>query len=91
MLSLLYDLQTKFICGAKLSSEDLGENIRINVDAEKNAKPICMIDVGTKSKTIFAQNMTSDKSQQKLRKECLKFFKFLSPICDKNYLLMLIY
>ena len=63
MLSLLYGLQRKLICGAKLSSEDLGENIRINVDAEKNVKPICMIDVGTKSKTMFAQNMTSDKGQ----------------------------
>ena len=33
MHSFLYGLQRKFIRGAKLSSEDLGENIRINVNA----------------------------------------------------------
>ena len=55
MLSLLYGLQRKFICGAKLSSKDLGENISINVNAEKNVKPIRMIDVGAKAKTMFAQ------------------------------------
>ena len=65
MLSLLYGLQRKFIRGAKLSSEDLGENIRINVNAEKNVKPICMIDVGTKVKTMFAQNMISNEGQEK--------------------------
>ena len=75
MLSLLYVLQRKFIHGTKLSSEDLGENIRINVNAEKNVKPICMIDVGTKAKTMFAQNMISVECQEKFRKGCLKFFQ----------------
>ena len=55
------------------SSEDLGENIRINVNAEKNVKPIRMIDVGRKAKTMFAQNMISDEGQEKFRKGCLKF------------------
>ena len=54
MLSLLYGLQRKFILGAKLFSEDLGENIRINVNAENNVKHIRMINVGTKAKTMFA-------------------------------------
>ena len=75
MLSLLYGLQRKFIGGAKLSSEDLGENIRINVNAEKNVKPIRMIDMGTKAKTMFAQNMISDEGQKKFRKGCLKLFQ----------------
>ena len=61
MLCLLYGLQRKFICGAKLSSEDLGENIRIN---EKNVKPIRTIDVRTKAKAMFAQNMISDEGQE---------------------------
>ena len=34
MLSLPYGLQRKFIRGAKLSSEDLGENIRININTD---------------------------------------------------------
>ena len=75
MLSLLYGLQRKFICGAKLSSEDVGKNLRRNISAEKNVKPICMIDVGTKAKKMFAQNMISDEGQEKFRKECLKFFQ----------------
>ena len=75
MLSFLYGLQRKFICGVKLSSEDLVENIRINADAEKNVKPICKIDVGTKAKTMFAQNMISDEGQEKFRKRYLKFFQ----------------
>ena len=45
MLSLLYGLQRKFIRCAKFSSKDLGENIRINFNAEKDVKPILMIDV----------------------------------------------
>ena len=75
MLSLLYGLQRKFILGAKLFSEDLGENIRINVNGENNVKPIRMINVGTKAKTMFAQNMISDEGQEKFRKGCLKFFQ----------------
>ena len=75
MFSLLYGLQRKFIRGAKLSSEDLGENVRLNVSAEKNVKPICMIDVETKAKTTFTQNTISDEGQEKFRKECLKFFQ----------------
>ena len=75
MLSLLYGLQRKFIRGAKLSSEDLGANIRINVNAEKNVKPICMVDVRTKAKPMFAQNMISDEGQEKFRKGSLKFFQ----------------
>ena len=75
MLSLLYGLQRKFIRGAKLSSEDVGENIRINVNTEKIVKPICMVDVGTKAKTMLAQNMISDEGQEKFRKGCLKFFQ----------------
>ena len=75
MLSLLYGLQRKFIRGAKLSSKGLGKNLRINVSAEKNIKPICMIDVGTKAKKMFAQNMISDEGQEKFRKGCLKFFQ----------------
>ena len=74
MLSL-YGLQRKFILGAKLFSEDLGENIRINVNAENNVKPIRMINVRTKAKTMFAQNMISDEGQEKFRKGCLKFFE----------------
>ena len=73
MLSL-YGLQRKFIRGAKLSSEHLGENIRINVNAEKNVKPIRMIDVGTKAKTMFAHNIISGEGQEKFRKELFKFF-----------------
>ena len=38
-------------------------------------KPIYMIDVGTKPKTMFAQNMISDEGQGKFRKWCLKFFQ----------------
>ena len=57
MLSLLCGLQKKFIHGAKLSSEDLGKNIRINANGEKNVKPIRMIDVATKAKTMLAKNM----------------------------------
>ena len=34
MLSLPYGLQRKFFRGAKLSSEDLGENIRININTD---------------------------------------------------------
>ena len=75
MLCLLYGLQRKFIRGVKLSSEDLGENIQINFNAEKNVKPIRMIDVGTKAKTMFAQNMISDEGQEKFGKGCLKFFQ----------------
>ena len=75
MLSLLCGLQRKFIRGAKLSSEDLGENIRINVNAEKNVKPTRMIDVGTRAKTMFAQSMISDEGQEKFRKGCLKLFQ----------------
>ena len=75
MLSLLYGLQRKFICGAKLSSEDLSENIRINANAEKNVKPLHVIDVGTKAKTMFAQNLISDEGLEKFRKGCLKFFQ----------------
>ena len=83
MIHLLYPAMLSFLCGhrrkfireAKLSSEDLGENIRINVNAEKNAKPIRMIDVGTKAKTMFSQNMISDEGQEKFRKGCLKFFQ----------------
>ena len=83
MLSL-YGLQREFIRGAKSSSEDLGENIRINVNAEKNVKPIHMIDVGTKAKTMFAQNMISDEGQEKFRKRCLKFFQvFVSYLQQK--------
>ena len=74
MLSLLYGLQRKFILGLKLSSEGLGKNIRINVNAEKNVKPIHMIDVGTKAKTMFTHNMISDEGQKNFRKGCLKFF-----------------
>ena len=73
VLSLLYGLQRKFIDGAKLSSEDLGENVRINVNAENNVKPIHMIDGGTKAKAMFAQNLISDEGQEKFRKRCLKF------------------
>ena len=58
-----------------MSSEDLGENIRINVNAEKNVKPIRMTDVGTKVKTMFAQNMISDEGQEKFRKGFLKFLQ----------------
>ena len=36
MFSLHYGVQRNFIHGAKLSSEDLGKNIRISVNAEKN-------------------------------------------------------
>ena len=75
MLSLLYGLQRKFIRGAKLSSGDLSENIRINANAEKNVKPLHVIDVGTKAKTMFAQNLISDEGQEKFRKGCLKFFQ----------------
>ena len=75
MLCLFYGLQRKFIRGAKLSFKDLGENIRINVNAEKNVKPIRMIDVGTKAGTMFAQNIISDEDQEKFRKGCLKFFQ----------------
>ena len=75
MLSLLCGLQLKFIRGAKLSSEDLSENIRINANAEKNVKPLHVIDVGTKAKTMFAQNLISDEGQEKFRKGCLKFFQ----------------
>ena len=31
MLSLPYGLHRKFICGVKLSSEDLGENVRMSM------------------------------------------------------------
>ena len=80
MIHILYPavhfgLQRKFIRGAKSSSEDLDENFRINVNAEKNVKPICMIDVGTKAKAMFAQNMISDEGQEIFRKGCLKFFQ----------------
>ena len=75
MLSLLYGLQRKFICGAKLSSKDLGENISINVNAENNVKPIRMIDVGAKAKTMFAQYIIWDEGQEKFRKWCLKFLQ----------------
>ena len=79
VLSHLYGLQKKFIHGTILSSEDLSENFRINVNAEKIVKPICMIDVGTTAKTMFAQNMISDEKlrqiSEKLRKGCLKFFQ----------------
>ena len=68
-----YGLQKKFFRGAKLSSEDLRGNIRINVNV--NVKPIRMIDMGTKAKAIFAQNMISDEGQEKFRKGCLKFFQ----------------
>ena len=34
-----------------------------------------MIDMGTKAKTMFAQNMISDEGQEKFRKGCLKFFQ----------------
>ena len=34
MLSLPYGLQRKFIRGAKLSSEDLGENVTININTD---------------------------------------------------------
>ena len=71
----LYGLQRKSICGAKLSSEELGENISIIVNAEKNVKPICMIDVWTKAKAMFAQNIISDEGWEKCRKGCLKFFQ----------------
>ena len=70
-----YGLQRKFFRGAKLSSEDLGGNIRINVKSEKNVKPIRMIDMGTKAKAMFAQNMVSDEGQEKFRKGCLKLFQ----------------
>ena len=75
MLSLLYGLQIKFIRGAKLSSEDLSENIRINANAEKNVKTLHVIYVGTKAKTMFALNLISDEGQEKFRKGCLKFFQ----------------
>ena len=80
MLSLLCGLQKKFIHGAKLSSEDLGKNIRINANGEKNVKPIRMIDVATKAKTMLAKNMISDEGQEKLRKGCLKFFQVSTKI-----------
>ena len=70
-----YGLQRKFFRRAKLSSEDLGGNIRINVKSEKNVKPIRMIDMGTKAKAMFAQNMVSDEGQEKFRKGCLKLFQ----------------
>ena len=70
----LYGVQRKFIDGAKLSSKDLGENIT-NINAEKNFKPISVIDVGTKAKTKFAQNIISDEGQEKFRKWCLKLFQ----------------
>ena len=81
MLCLLYGLQRKFICGAKLSSEDLGENIRIN---EKNVKPIRTIDVRTKAKAMFAQIMISDEGQEKFRKGCLKFFQVSVSYLQQN-------
>ena len=56
MLSLLNVLQRKFILGAKLFSEDHGENIRINVNAENNVKPIRMINVRTKAKTVCSEH-----------------------------------
>ena len=34
-----------------------------------------MIDVGTKAKTMFAQNMISEKGQEKFRKGCVKLFQ----------------
>ena len=34
-----------------------------------------MIDVRTKAKTMFTQNMISDEDQEKFRKGCLKFFQ----------------
>ena len=70
----LYGLQRKLIDGTKLSSKDLGENIT-NINAEKNFKPIRLIDVATKAKTKFAQNIISDEGQEKFRKGCLKFFQ----------------
>ena len=43
-----------------------------------------MIDVGTKAKTMFAQNLISDEGQEKLRKGCLKFFQvFVSYLQQK--------
>ena len=34
-----------------------------------------MIDVGTKAKTMLAENMISDEGQEKFRKRCLKLFQ----------------
>ena len=40
--------------------------------------------MGTKAKTMFAQNLISDEGQEKLRKGCLKFFQvFVSYLQQK--------
>ena len=76
MLSLLYELQRKFIRKSKLNAEDLSQNFTIDVNREKNVKPLNLIDVGSKAKPMFSQNtLIPDEAQEKFQKNCLKFYQ----------------
>ena len=77
MLSLLYELQRKFIRKSKLNAEDLSQNFTIDdVNKEKNVKPLNLIDVGIKAKMMFSQNtLIPDEAQEKFQKKCLKFYQ----------------
>ena len=52
----------------KMSSKDLGENISINVNAEKIVKPIRMVDVGTKTKPCLLRTLFEMKVRKNSEK-----------------------
>ena len=67
-------LQRKFVKKSKLS-DDITQNVYINVGEDKNIKPMSHIDVGTKAKILLSDNtiMASDK-EKKFHHDCLNFF-----------------
>ena len=53
------------------------EVITINVNDEKNCKPLKLIDTGTKAKSCFIESLEVSPVEKKFRQNCLKSFQVL--------------
>ena len=53
------------------------EVITINVNDEKNCKPLKLIDTGTKAKSCFIELLEVSPVEKKFRRNCLKSFQVL--------------
>ena len=81
MEKLLWNTMSKFVKSKHLSNQTDDGTIRktpatelleLDVYNKKKMKPIKMIDIGTKAKSLFIPSpLASDKKEEAFRKDCL--------------------